>query len=63
MHPVVAYIDPASGSLIIQTMIAALVAAPFVFRRQIGRLIRKVKGESTAAPTTAPVTTDSDTPG
>jgi hypothetical protein len=33
-----AYIDPNSGSLIIQAMIAGAVALPFFFRRQIARL-------------------------
>ncbi len=32
MHAVFAYIDPGSGSLIIQALIAALVAAVFEFR-------------------------------
>jgi len=33
-----AYIDPNSGSLIIQAMIAGAVALPFFFRRQIARI-------------------------
>ncbi len=32
-----AYIDPGSGSMIIQVIIGTLLAAPFVLRRQIGR--------------------------
>ena len=61
MHHVFAYIDPASGSLIIQALIAAVVAAPFVFRQQLGRLIRRVKGEPTTA--AAPTQTDSEPRG
>ncbi len=33
-----AYIDPGSGSLIIQAVIASVVAIPFFFRQQIGRI-------------------------
>ena len=40
MDTVLAYIDAGSGSLIIQALIAALVAAPFVFRQQVGRVVR-----------------------
>ena len=45
MDPVLAYIDAGSGSLIIQALIAALVAAPFVFRQQFGRVVRRLRGE------------------
>ena len=40
----VAYLDPAAGGMIIQTIIAAAVAIPFILRTQISRgieLIRK----------------------
>lgn len=50
--PVFAYIDPGSGSLVIQALIAALVGVPFFFRRQIGRLVsafRRHDDESKAA--------------
>lgn len=35
-----AYIDPGSGSLIIQALIATIVAVPFFFRTQIARAVR-----------------------
>ncbi len=35
-----AYIDPGSGSLIIQAVIATVIAVPFFFRQQIARLAR-----------------------
>ena len=55
MHPVLAYIDPGSGSLIIQVVIASLIAAPFVLRQQIGRLVRRIKGQPEAPqPSVAP---------
>ena len=44
MHTVLAYIDPGSGSLAIQAVIAALVAAPFVLRHQIGRVVNRLRG-------------------
>jgi ABC-type branched-subunit amino acid transport system permease subunit len=59
MLHVLAYIDPGSGSLIIQAVIATLVAIPFFFREQIGRIVRAVRGgeqisESTADRTDRP---------
>jgi hypothetical protein len=48
MHDFLAYIDPGSGSLIIQAVIAAVLAIPFFFRQQIGRFVRAVRrGDST----------------
>jgi len=51
MELIFAYIDPGSGSLIIQGLIAGLVAIPVFFRHQIARVIRTVRGkdEQTAA--------------
>ena len=43
MDHVLAYIDPGSGSLIIQAVIATIVAVPFFFRQQIGRVLRTVR--------------------
>jgi hypothetical protein len=43
MDHVLAYIDPGSGSLIIQAVIATIVAVPFFFRQQIGRIVRAVR--------------------
>jgi hypothetical protein len=40
---VLGYIDPGSGSLIIQAVIATIVAVPFFFRQQIGRIIRAAR--------------------
>ena len=44
MHVVLAYIDPGSGSLAIQALIAALVAAPFVLRHQLNRVVNRLRG-------------------
>ena len=45
-----AYIDPGSGSLIIQAAIAAVVAIPVFFRNQIGRLLAGVRGRAATNP-------------
>jgi hypothetical protein len=39
------YIDPGSGSLIVQAFIATVIAVPFFFRQQIGRVARSVRRE------------------
>jgi hypothetical protein len=43
MHFYLAYIDPGTGSMIIQATIAFLVAIPFFFRAQVGRASRAVR--------------------
>lgn len=43
MHPFLADIDPASGSLIIQALIAMALAIPFFMRDQISRLVRSLR--------------------
>jgi hypothetical protein len=40
LHPILAYIDPGSGSLIIQVLIASIVAIPVIFRARIAQLAR-----------------------
>ena len=62
MELVFAYIDPGSGSLIIQALIAGLVAVPIFFRHQIRRLVRTLRGkdEQAAGATTGQ---DDTTPG
>jgi hypothetical protein len=54
MEPVFAYIDPGSGSLLVQALIAALVAVPIFFRQQISRAVRAVRGARTEAPVSSP---------
>lgn len=44
MGLVFAYIDPGSGSLVIQALIAGLVAIPILFRSRIARLVRSLRG-------------------
>jgi hypothetical protein len=43
VHPVFAYVDPGSGSLIIQALIATAVAVPFFLRRQLGRVVSAIR--------------------
>ena len=38
-----AYIDPGSGSLIIQAAIAAIIAVPIFLRSQIARVVRTLR--------------------
>ena len=39
-----AYIDPGAGSLLIQVIIATILAVPFFLRTQLGRLFRLIRG-------------------
>jgi hypothetical protein len=50
VEPIYAYIDPGSGSLIIQAVIAGLVAIPIFFRTRISRFIRTLRGDSQGSP-------------
>jgi hypothetical protein len=47
-----AYIDPGSGSLIIQVIIASVIAIPVIFRNKIAQFVHLVRGSkaSTEAP-------------
>ncbi|HYM52031.1 MAG TPA: hypothetical protein VEW45_00935 [Candidatus Dormibacteraeota bacterium] len=47
---ILAYIDPGSGSLLLQALLAALLSVPFFFRRTIGDVwhrLRHVKSDDT----------------
>ena len=46
MELVFAYIDPGSGSLIVQALVAGLVAIPVIFRQQIRRIVGVMRGQS-----------------
>lgn len=39
-----AYIDPGSGSLMIQAVIAGIIAVPFFFRAKISKFVRAIRG-------------------
>jgi hypothetical protein len=61
MEHILAYIDPGSGSLVIQALIAGLVAIPIFFRKQISKILRSVRGES--EPSVEPSTRDDTATG
>ncbi len=50
MHIDLAYIDPGSGSLIIQAVIATVIAVPFFFRQQIARFMRTIRRQDETTP-------------
>jgi hypothetical protein len=37
------YIDPGAGSMVIQAVLAALLAVPFFFRTQVARVVQKLR--------------------
>lgn len=51
MIPPLAYLDPSSGSLIIQAAIAAAIAIPIFLRSQITRAIRALRRSGDNEPT------------
>ncbi|HEY7527261.1 MAG TPA: hypothetical protein VIA82_10575 [Candidatus Limnocylindria bacterium] len=53
-----AYIDPGSGSLLLQAILAAVISVPFFFRRTIGGAIGRLRGRPRAG-TPAPPAADS----
>jgi hypothetical protein len=59
MSPFLAYIDPGSGSLLIQAVIAAVIAIPIFFRSQVARVVRTVR----RADDDAPASRDDAAPG
>ncbi len=53
MHLPLAYIDPGSGSLIIQVAIASIVAIPIFFRHQISRAVGLIRHQPEPTDATA----------
>lgn len=51
MIPLPAYIDPGSGSLIIQAVIAAVIAIPIFLRSHVARAIRALRRSGEDEPT------------
>ena len=41
---ILAYIDPGSGSLLLQALLAAILSVPFFFRRTIGGAVQRLRG-------------------
>lgn len=44
-----AYIDPGSGSMLLQVILAGILAVPFFFRRTISDVWHRVRGGEPAA--------------
>ena len=44
--PFLAYIDPGSGSMLLQVVLAGILAVPFFFRRTIGDAWHKIRGDA-----------------
>lgn len=42
--PFLAYIDPGSGSMLLQVVLAGLLAVPFFFRRTVADIWHRVRG-------------------
>ena len=42
--PSLAYIDPGSGSMLLQVILAGLLAVPFFFRRTVADVWHRVRG-------------------
>jgi hypothetical protein len=51
--PLLAYIDPGSGSMLLQVLLAGVLAVPFFFRRFISDGWHRIRGDraTTAEPT------------
>lgn len=43
--PLLAYIDPGSGSMLLQVLLAGVLAVPFFFRRAIGGAWSRIRGD------------------
>jgi hypothetical protein len=43
---ILAYLDPAAGGMVIQTLVAAAVALPFILRAQLTRGLNRLRGRS-----------------
>lgn len=42
--PLLAYIDPGSGSMLLQVILAGLLAVPFFFRRTVSDVWHRIRG-------------------
>ena len=52
LDPVLAYIDPGSGSLIIQVVIASIIAIPVLFRAKVAQITRAIRRDRSSADAT-----------
>jgi hypothetical protein len=54
------YIDPGAGSMVIQAILAGLLAVPFMFRSAIGRFVARFRGHGSPDPVEKPAGPDAD---
>jgi hypothetical protein len=54
------YIDPGSGSMLLQVILAGVLAVPFFFRRVIADAWHKVRGGASSAPDARPTGEEND---
>ena len=62
--PFLAYIDPGSGSMLLQVILAGLLAVPFFFRRTVADVWHRIRGNGddeadASKPVEVPEETDS----
>lgn len=62
MHLLFAYIDPGSGSLLIQAVIAAVASVTFFFRHHIGNAWHRLRGGLRRGQDAAPGESDTSKP-
>jgi len=53
--PLLAYIDPGSGSMLLQVILAGILAVPFFFRRVIADTWHRVRGGDREVDSAEPV--------
>ncbi len=44
--PLLAYIDPGSGSMLLQVILAGVLAVPFFFRRTVSDVWHRIRGNA-----------------
>ncbi|HEX2884005.1 MAG TPA: hypothetical protein VHQ42_05470 [Candidatus Limnocylindria bacterium] len=59
--PLLAYIDPGSGSMLLQVLLAGVLAVPFFFRRVISDAWHRVRGGKPDETVTAASAGDEET--
>ena len=55
---ILAYIDPGTGSMVIQLLLASLLSIPFLFRRAVTRTVRRLQGKPDVDPSAGPAEHD-----
>jgi hypothetical protein len=61
--PFLAYIDPGSGSMLLQVILAGVLAVPFFFRRVITDTWHRIRGDEVAKKAEVEVREENDSRG